>query len=867
MNDFRTNKLSILTLSVLMALHATTALANDGQTDDEEAKAAVTPALPALPTAQLGDETIIITRPTTAVGETVITQQTIQNQNIQNSQDLVRYHTEVDVAEVGRYGNKGFAIRGVDGNRVAVNIDGVALPEVEINEIFSPYGYMFEGRFNPDVELMGSVNITTGADSVLSGSGAVGGAVSYKTKEARHLIKAGENFGGYTKVGYASKNSEKQIATGLAYQGDKAEALLTYTGRLGNETKNHAMRSFNPDALALGYTFTEEEMPGRLKSLIYPQPAEYRRNSLLAKFYYQFTDAHRVGIHGMYQQQKTLMNTDINASFGSRTSLDPRRAHDKEELKSYGAEYRFTPNTSFLKELKIGYTNSEVLGLADTWVYDRSWLDAKQIDFDRREYRPTKTVTDQYLLTAKTEPLAVGKSTHELTLSGGFTNADRSTSATVLKEDGSPNFLNYTFSDVEKQNYHIGLSNRMLFNERLKAMLGVRYDNYVYKPYFENDVFGFDENARVYQTCVTNSATGGFCDAYRAGDSLKEAKFSHTSWSGMLDYQLIKDKLTARYKVGTGFLAPTGTQIYRNFQGLGVLEVPNYKLKPETSVNHELEFEIKPNNTTVWTLAGYVSNYKDFIHTKYWEGDTGGCNGRAICLQSTNLDKAKVHGVKAGVKADISNHFGLVGTLNVSADYHISKDSATVQTDHDGTFKINTLAATPSSLILGADYVSPNKDWEVHARVRGLFRKKAEDTKGIEVAPKFETTNRECPYGGFAFYCELDGYRLDAATGKYTKIDRVRTGYTEYVDTYKHADKSKNAFVVDVFGSKKLGKDKQVTINAGVYNLTNVKYIPWENLRMFSNANVNNMVDADGYGFARYTAPGRNYALSLTYEF
>lgn len=73
--------------------------------------------------------------------------------------------------------------------------------------------------------------------------------------------------------------------------------------------------------------------------------------------------------------------------------------------------------------------------------------------------------------------------------------------------------------------------------------------------------------------------------------------------------------------------------------------------------------------------------------------------------------------------------------------------------------------------------------------------------------------------------------------------------------------------MIDVYGSRKFGKDKQLTLNAGVYNLTNVKYIPWESLRMFSNANVNNMVDADGYGFARYTAPGRNYALSLTYEF
>lgn len=36
---------------------------------------------------------------------------------------------------------------------------------------------------------------------------------------------------------------------------------------------------------------------------------------------------------------------------------------------------------------------------------------------------------------------------------------------------------------------------------------------------------------------------------------------------------------------------------------------------------------------------------------------------------------------------------------------------------------------------------------------------------------------------------------------------------------------------------------------------------------MFDNVNANNMVDNQGYGFNRYTAPGRNYAVSLTYEF
>ncbi|WP_066803228.1 TonB-dependent receptor domain-containing protein [Moraxella oblonga] len=825
------------------------------------------------PTVNLEGITIqLAKKPKDKMSETTVTRQQLNQENIQNSHDLVRYNTEVDVAEVGRYGNKGFAIRGVDGNRVAMNVDGVALPEVEVNEIFSPYGYMYEGRFNPDLEMMGRVNITAGADSLLSGSGAVGGSVAYNTKNPNNLVYGDKNLGGYAKLGYTNKNEELLSAVGLAGVYDRTEFLINYARREGHELKNHDMISHKKEIVNnLAYIFSEEELPSGLKSLRHPNAMSAKQDSALAKFYYHLNDNHRIGVHGIYQQKNTVMNTDINASYGSRTSLDPRRAKDKEEMTSYGANYRYRPSDSFLDELNFDYTKSKVLGVADTWVYDRNWLGV--IDFDRREYRPTTTKTDQYRLNLKFLPIDFGKfGEHRLELSGGLAKADRSTSATVLKEDGSPNYLNYTFSDVKKDNYHLALTDFMTFGNRLNAMAGVRYDNHKYKPYFENDVFGYDENARVYQTCVTNNASGGFCENYRLGESLKNTKYSHTTWSGMLDYAVIPDRLNARYKIGTGFLAPTGTQIYRNFQGLGVLEVPNYHLKPETSLNQELEFEFRPTKNTALTVSGYLSKYDNFIHTKFWEGNTGGCNGRSICLQSVNLDTAKVHGVKVGIEADLSEKLKTNGKFSVLANYHTAKDSAEVETDYDGRFKINTLAATPTSLILGADYVSANKDWSLHTRVRGIRAKKAEDTKGIDVAPKYKNDIKYCKDDPFyawygSFYCSSADYLLQDNNGDFYKNDRTLTGYTEYVSTYKHADRSKDVVLVDLYGTKKFGKDNRFILNGGIYNLTDAKYIPWESLRMFSNANVNNMVDRDGNGFNRYTAPGRNYAISLTYEF
>lgn len=49
----------------------------------------------------------------------------IQQEMIRDNKDLVRYSTDVGLSDSGRH-QKGFAVRGVEGNRVGVSIDGVS---------------------------------------------------------------------------------------------------------------------------------------------------------------------------------------------------------------------------------------------------------------------------------------------------------------------------------------------------------------------------------------------------------------------------------------------------------------------------------------------------------------------------------------------------------------------------------------------------------------------------------------------------------------------------------------------------------------------------------------------------------------------
>lgn len=547
------------------------------------------------------------------LGERIINRTQLNQENIQNAHDLVRYNTEVDVAEVGRYGNKGFAVRGVDGNRVAMNVDGVALPEVESNELYSPYGYNYEGRFSPDTEMLGSVRVTAGADSLLSGSGAVGGAISYRTKEPSDLVRGDKNLGGYAKLGYTNKNEEKLASVGLAGIYNRAEFLLNYTHREGHELKNHDMKSHNKDRLNLDYDFwANGERGSRFikSSALYPDALKYTQHNVLGKFYYHLNDEHRLGLSAIYQKRNGF------SYLASKGTLYDGLSNDVEQMNGYGLNYRYQPSAlSFVDKIDANYQYQDVKGIADTKNYSYNVL-------QERKYRPQQTQSHQIKLNTLLAPLDFGKlGIHTVGLTLGHTYQDFTQSKARLRyRDGSVWFADQediiVWADAKKDSSNIALTDNITIGNRFKANLGVRYDYYKYRPYFQDDVWfnqaGTNEQAVIAENI--NHPRLVFYKDYRDGFYSQPITFDNVSYHGAFDYQLIPNRLSARYKVGTGFLAPNITQLYSAFQGLGVAQIPNPHLKPETSLNQELELEIRPTKNTLLTLSGYVSKYNDFIH-------------------------------------------------------------------------------------------------------------------------------------------------------------------------------------------------------------------------------------------------------------
>ncbi|NLZ79928.1 MAG: TonB-dependent receptor plug domain-containing protein, partial [Gammaproteobacteria bacterium] len=122
----------------------------------------------------------------------------IDQQNIKNIQDLIRYEPGVSVSGGNsRFGLSGFTIRGIGGNRVLTQVDGVS-----VADSFSFGGFLNARRDYVDLDTVKQVEIIRGPASSLYGSDAIGGAVSFITKDAGDYLDEGDDVYLRLKTGY-----------------------------------------------------------------------------------------------------------------------------------------------------------------------------------------------------------------------------------------------------------------------------------------------------------------------------------------------------------------------------------------------------------------------------------------------------------------------------------------------------------------------------------------------------------------------------------------------------------------------------------------------------------------------------------------
>ena len=154
-------------------------------------------------------------------------------------------------------------------------------------------------------------------------------------------------------------------------------------------------------------------------------------------------------------------------------------------------------------------------------------------------------------------------------------------------------------------------------------------------------------------------------------------------------------------------------------------------------------------------------------------------------------------------------------------------------------------ALQPTTSVYNIGYDAPSQKWGVDVYITDVAAKKAKDsfnsqwTSMVARKENIYGTERTVPA------TKVNGKDVKDSRGlwrnnRYTVIDTI--AYWKPI--------------------------KNLTFTAGVYNLTNKKYLTWDSARSIRHIGMINRVKTEtGEGLNRFYAPGRNYRMSVQFEF
>ncbi|EGF18555.1 hemoglobin and hemoglobin-haptoglobinding protein B, partial [Haemophilus aegyptius ATCC 11116] len=297
------------------------------------------------------------------IAETVKTAKTLEREQANNIKDIVKYETGITVVEAGRFGQSGFAIRGVDENRVAINIDGLRQAETlspqGFKELFKGYGNFNNTRNGAEIETLKEVNITKGADSIKNGSGSLGGSVIYKTKDARDYLINKDYYVSYKK-GYATENNQSFDTLTLAGRYKKFDVLVVTTSRNGHELENYGYKNYN------------DKIQGKKREKADPYKIE--QDSTLLKLSFNPTENHRFTFAAdLYEHRSRGQDLSYTLKYQydirELPEVESRHTNDKTKRRNISFSYENFSQTPFWDTLKLTYSDQRIKTRARTDEY------------------------------------------------------------------------------------------------------------------------------------------------------------------------------------------------------------------------------------------------------------------------------------------------------------------------------------------------------------------------------------------------------------------------------------------------------------------------------------------------------------------
>lgn len=626
----------------------------------------------------------------------LVNREALDNQQVTDLDDLVRYIPGVSVSDIGRFGANGFNIRGLDGDRVAMTVDGLAMGETLDPASYQAYDFFRSTRGGLDIDALKSVEIIKGADSIAAGSGGLSGAVMFITKDpADYLAAQGDDTFLSLKTGYASDSDEALLSATLANRTGAWESLLVLTQRQSHELEVQGKA---------------ENITGGAREIADPLDAE--STNALVKLYFYASPSHRLGLVAEHYRANSQLNnlSRVDASYLTRTTDDDNERDRIGVNYQWLAESRwfdvFDWNYDYQNSYNSGYTlmlfNSTTCPQGVSPCY-RSEDRYYEQDAHTTRFKFSKNIAG----TALEQELIYGLGAEVRDVN--YASIDTryiGTSNTASLVEVDPDFV----PETAVTHWHGFVRDQLVpVNSPWTFNLGARVDSFDYSP----------QLSAQYQDA---SATIG------------DVSFTQATWQLGADYQLTAQQHLA-VQLGTGFRAPSTENLYYTTvtsvgtdaaTGQEVLlwdSVANPDLKAEESLNKELRYGFA-NNAVQINAAIFHDDYSNFIETQTLTrlNDTvfQSCS-RGTCTNATGDDYTMpVNSGEVVVKG-----FEIDGQWNL--DRNIALRFAYSYNEGEKKNGDPLLSIVPHSGVVGVEYQPDDRRWAASFSMTRSGSKNADD--------------------------------------------------------------------------------------------------------------------------------------------
>ncbi|MGB5688975.1 MAG: TonB-dependent hemoglobin/transferrin/lactoferrin family receptor [Woeseiaceae bacterium] len=593
-----------------------------------------------------------------AANVTVLSRADLENQLATSVSDVFRYVPGVDYEGAGtRFGTEGVNIRGIGGNRVAIQVDGIPLPDQ-----FDTGSFSNATRDFIDAGMINDIEVLHGAASALYGSSAIGGVVAVRTPDPEDIANQ-EGSGGDVLATWRGTDNSMHGQVMMALGDNSLGFMAGYSWRDGEETDAAAA----PDDL---------------------DTRDYKRETVLLKFVADNRWGQTFRASVIHQQAHTLSSQKSMLGSGRYRSTTALEGDDDARMDVVNLAYEFGSPESWIDSgvVRVFRETSEI----------------GQYTLDERAAAPTPVSIDRYF-------------SFDQEIQGIEINLWKNFAGDLISQRLG---IGAQYRDRTTEEFRDGLSTRLESGEQTNVLLGEVFPLRDFPvsgttetaAYIEDTISIGDRWTVIAALRADRFELDPVVDAMYLADYPDYETVS-------LDESDVSPKLGVIYGVGPsvdvylqyshGFRAPpySDANVSLDLPLFQYRAVPNPDLRSESSDGFDVGLRWRGIRSSAH-LSAFRTDYVDFIETKVNIG-VDPVSGYTE-FQSLNIEDTTIQGLEAGwqTRFGTDESFGFDG----AAFYARGDNNVTGQ-------PINSVG--PAQAVLGLSWFS--RDESRQLRLKGTF--------------------------------------------------------------------------------------------------------------------------------------------------